>query len=83
MPKVDIAEAQARLVELIHGMDEGTMVEICRGDTVVAVLRAPGSAAPARPALDLDALKRLRARMPAQAERAGDFVRSLRDSDPS
>jgi prevent-host-death family protein len=73
-----LADAKARLSELVHRVEAGETVEITRrGRTVAKVIPAERPAQP----IDWAALGRLRARLPVQREGAGEFVRRRRDTD--
>lgn len=78
MDSYSLADAKARLSELIDRVEAGEAVEITRRGKVVA--KVVPAAPPPKP-MDWEALRRLRARMPVQAEGAGEFVRRMRDSD--
>jgi prevent-host-death family protein len=71
-----LAEAKAQLSRLISMVEAGEDVTITkRGQAVVRLVRSS-------PALQqLPSLAELRARLPDQAESAGEFIRGLRDSD--
>ncbi len=78
MDSYSLADAKARLSELIDKVEAGETVEITRRGKPVATI------APVRPPLqpiDWDALDRLAKRMPKQKQGAGEFVRAMRDSD--
>jgi prevent-host-death family protein len=71
-----LAEAKAQLSHLIAMVETGEDVTITkRGQAVVRLVRS----SPARQ--QLPSLAELRARLPEQAESAGEFIRGLRDSD--
>jgi prevent-host-death family protein len=71
-----LAEAKAELSRLIAMVEAGEEVTITkRGQAVVRLVRS----SPARQ--QLPSLAELRARLPEQAESAGEFIRGLRDSD--
>mgnify|MGYP000445096203 CR=1 FL=1 len=78
MDPVNLADAKARLSELVDRVEAGETVEIRRrGKTVARLVPAP---APRQP-LDIQALRKLTASMPYQKQSAGDFVRAMRDDD--
>lgn len=78
MDSYSLADAKARLSELVDRVEAGETVEITRrGRTVARVV--PAQKAPK--AVDWAALERLRARLPTQSEGAGEFVRRMRDTD--
>lgn len=78
MARYSLAEAKARLSELIHKVEAGETVEITRRGKPVA--KVVPTAAPAKP-IDWDALRRLTAGQPMQKQSAGEFVRQMRDTD--
>ena len=78
MDTVNLAEAKARLSELVDRAEAGE--EICiarRGKPVVRLIRIDQ---PKKP-IDVAALRKLTASMPMQKESAGDFIRWMRDTD--
>lgn len=78
MDAVNLADAKARLSELVDRVEAGETVEIRRrGKTVARLVPAP---APRQP-LDTEALRKLTASMPYQKQSAGDFVRTMRDTE--
>lgn len=76
MDRYSLADAKARLSELIDRVEAGETVEITRRGRVVA--KVSPAEKPRKP-IDWDALTRLRARLPLQDEGAGEFVRRMRD----
>ena len=87
MPAVSLAEAKARLGELLDEAIAGVDVTIAREGSpsvrlvAVAVAAVAAAEQKPRPAIDIDRLRRLTASMPMQKQSAGDFVRSMRDTD--
>jgi len=77
MSAISLAEAKAHLSELIDRVEAGETIDITRRGKPVARLVAPDRRKP----IDLAALQALTAEMPWSSESAGDFVRSMRDSD--
>jgi prevent-host-death family protein len=78
MDSYSLADAKARLSELIDRVEAGETVEITRRGKIVARVVPPaGTLKP----IDWDALARLRARLPEQKQGAGAFIRQMRDSD--
>ncbi|WP_084582071.1 type II toxin-antitoxin system Phd/YefM family antitoxin [Sphingomonas azotifigens] len=76
MATISLAEAKARLSELIDRVEAGESVEITRRGKPVARI----SAIPApRQRVDIAALEALAAAMPPQPQSAADLVRSMRD----
>jgi prevent-host-death family protein len=78
MKHVNLADAKARLSELVDLAEAGETVEITRRGKPAARLVPPE---PAKKKVDVDALRALTASMPPQQESAGDFIRRMRDSE--
>lgn len=78
MDTVDLADAKARLSELVHRVEAGASIEITRHGKPVARLVA---ATPPRKRIDADMLRSLTTSMPPQPEDAADPVWSMRDGD--
>ena len=78
MNTVNLADAKARLSELIAQAASGEAICITRHGKPVARLTAVH--APRRP-VALTALRALTESMPVQTASAGDFVREMRDGD--
>lgn len=78
MDAVNLAEAKARLSELLDRVEAGNSIEITRRGKPVARLTA---AASPRKRIDAAELGSLTAAMPPQTRRAADLVRSMRDGD--
>jgi prevent-host-death family protein len=78
MGNVNLADAKARLSELVDRVQAGDIVDITRRGRPVARLTA---VAKPRKRIDLAMLEALTAAMPPQDERASDLVRSMRDGD--
>lgn len=78
MDRVSLADAKARLSELVDRVERGDSVDITRRGKLVARLTPP---AEARKKVDPTALKALTDSMPFCEQGAGDFVRAMRDSD--
>ena len=76
MTDIPLAEAKARLSELITRAAAGEPIRITRRGKPVAQIT--GVAAPRQP-IDVDALERLTAGMRMQPGEDGDLVRRLRD----
>lgn len=80
MPTYSIAEAKARLSQLIDQALAGEEVTITRNGKPVAELRAAAPAERGRPSAHLiDRLTRRAKRLPALGEPAADLVRRMRD----
>lgn len=78
MDGVNLAEAKARLSELVKRAAAGEPVQIMRRGKIVAQLT--GAELP-RKRIDPSALRAITERMPMQPDPAGDFVRRMRDGD--
>jgi prevent-host-death family protein len=78
METVNLADAKARLSELVDRAAAGETVRITRRGKPIAQLTMVQ--APRKP-IDFAALKTLTDRLPTQKESAGDFVRSMRDKE--
>lgn len=78
MHRVNLADAKARLSELIDQVETGESIEITRRGRPVARLVA---ATPPRKPVDLAELKAFTDTMPWQEQSAGDFIRWMRDTD--
>ena len=78
MGNVSLANAKARLSELVVRAEAGETVTITRRGKPVATLSAV-----ARPKtkIDVEALRALTAGMTYQEESAGEFMRKMRDTD--
>jgi prevent-host-death family protein len=78
MSDINLAEAKARLSELVDRVAAGESVRITRrGKPVAELVRAT---APRR-RIDTDSLRKMVAASPRQTQSAGSFVRGLRDDD--
>ncbi|MDP3548674.1 MAG: type II toxin-antitoxin system prevent-host-death family antitoxin [Phreatobacter sp.] len=78
MPTVNLADAKARLSELVDRAEAGDTIDIARrGKTVARLTPAPAP----RKAVNAAALAAVTDGMAESAESAGDFVRAMRDSD--
>jgi len=78
MDGISLADAKARLSELIDRVEAGDTIDITRRGRPVARLTA---VARPRKRIDLAMLQALTAAMPKQDEPASDLVRSMRDGE--
>jgi prevent-host-death family protein len=78
METVNLADAKARLSELVERAEAGETVRITRRGKPVAQLTRV--AAPRKP-IDFAALRALTDQMPRQKESAGVFIRKMRDKE--
>ena len=76
MKHVSLADAKARLSELVTQVEDGATIEITRRGKVVARL-VP--AATARPKIDIEALKRHQASLGGPRENTDDALRAWKD----
>lgn len=78
MDTISLADAKARLSELVDRVEAGDSIDITRRGKPVARLTA--ATTPRKP-IDLTLLQSLTAMMPPQSQRAADLVRSMREDD--
>jgi len=78
MAAISLADAKARLSELLDRVEAGDAIEITRRGKPVARLT---SVATARKPIDAQALRSLTSAMPPQSQEAADLVRAMRDDD--
>jgi prevent-host-death family protein len=78
MTNISIADAKARLSELVERAEAGDEICITRRGKPVAKLTA---AKTKRKPIDIEALRALTASGPRQKESAGKFIRRMRDED--
>jgi len=75
---MSLAEAKARLSDIVDRVEAGETIDITRRGKPVARLSA---VVRPRQAVDVAGLRALTAGKAPQAEAAGDFVRAMRDGD--
>ena len=78
MDAISLADAKARLSELVDRVEAGDSIDITRRGRPVARLT---SVAKPRKRIDRAMLQGLTAAMPPQAQSAPETVRSMRDGD--
>jgi prevent-host-death family protein len=78
MKHVSLADAKARLSELVTQAESGQSIEITKRGKVVARL-VP--AQPPKQPVDVERLRQHLKTMPFQDEPAGEFVRKMRDDE--
>ena len=78
MRHINLAQAKARLSELVERAAAGEAVCITRRGKPLAQLSAVPSR---RKRIDVAALRAMTDRMPPQSETAGDFVRRMREAE--
>lgn len=76
MNSVNLADATARLRELVDLAEAGEVINITRRGNLVAQLMP---VAKTRELLDMEAIRRLTGSSPFADEPAGDFMRRIRD----
>ncbi|MBN9067053.1 MAG: type II toxin-antitoxin system prevent-host-death family antitoxin [Rhizobiales bacterium] len=76
MSTVTLADAKARLSELVGKAERGEIVRITRRGKLVAQIVS----APSKP-MDLAALQKVSSTIRPQPESAGDFMRRIRDDE--
>ena len=78
MDPISLADAKARLSELVDRVEAGDSIEITRRGKAVARL---SPATQPRKRIDAALLQSLTATMPLQTKSAADLVRSMREDD--
>jgi len=76
MTDIPLAEAKARLSELVARVEAGEAVRITRRGRPVAEIKPIRAE---RKPIDVEALRRLTDSMPAAQESAADLIRRMRD----
>ena len=80
MGAFSIAEAKAKLSAIIEMVENSESVTITkRGIPVVKIV--PVNAVPAKPKIDLESLRKLRASMPVMKVPAVEMIRRMRDGE--
>jgi prevent-host-death family protein len=77
MERINLADAKARLSEIVDRVEAGESIEIVRRGKPAARLIPTAQDREWQP-IDVGMLERLQAKMPP-AKAAGDFVRQMRD----
>lgn len=78
MERINLADAKARLSEIVDRVEAGESIEITRRGKPAARLVPPAPERVWKP-IDVDMLERLQAKIPMQKESAGEFIRRMRD----
>jgi prevent-host-death family protein len=78
MERINLADAKARLSEIVDRVEAGESIEIVRRGKPAARLVPPAPQREWQP-IDIAMLEALDKKMPVQKESAGDFVRRMRD----
>lgn len=79
MERINLADAKARLSEIVDRVEAGESIEIVRRGKPAAQLVPPRKERELKP-IDLEALRKLRATMPYQQESAAELIRRMRDA---
>lgn len=78
MERINLADAKARLSEIVDRVEAGESIEIVRRGKPAARLVPPEKARDWQP-IDVSMLERLQAQVPVQEDVAGGLVRRMRD----
>lgn len=78
MERINLADAKARLSEIVDRVEAGESIEIVRRGKPAARL-VPAEVEREWKPVDVEALRKLHARTPVQKESAGKFIRRMRD----
>ena len=78
MERINLADAKARLSEIVDRAESGESIEIVRRGKPAARLLPPEQRREWQP-VDVDMLEQLQAKMPPQQLPAGEFIRTMRD----
>lgn len=78
MERINLADAKARLSEIVDRVEAGESIEIVRRGKPAARLIPPEPQREWKP-IDIAMLEALDKKMPMQKESAGEFVRRMRD----
>lgn len=78
MERINLADAKARLSEILDRVEAGESIEITRRGKPVAKISPTEPVKEWQP-IDIAMLDALHAKMPMQQESAGDFMRRMRD----
>lgn len=79
MIRISLADAKARLSEIVDRVEAGESIEITRRGKPVAKIGPTEKQRELKP-IDFDALRKLRESMPYQQESGADLIRRMRDS---
>lgn len=79
MERINLADAKARLSEIVDRVEAGESIEITRRGKPAAKLVPPKKQRALSP-VDVEALRKLRETMAFQQESAADLVRRMRDA---
>lgn len=78
MERISLADAKARLSEIVDRVEAGESIEITRRGKPAARLVPPEQEKQWQP-IDVAMLEALDKKMPMQKESAGEFIRRMRD----
>jgi prevent-host-death family protein len=76
--RINLADAKARLSEIVDRVEAGESIDIIRRGKLAARIVPPEPVKVWQP-IDFAMLEALQAKMPMQKESAGDFIRRMRD----
>lgn len=79
MERINLADAKARLSEIVDRVEAGESIEIVRRGRPAARL-VPASKKRELKPIDFEALRKLHEALPYQEESAADLIRRMRDS---
>lgn len=79
MERINLADAKARLSEIVDRVEAGESIEIVRRGKPAARLVPTSKPRELKP-IDFEALRKLRESLPYQEESAADLIRRMRDS---
>lgn len=78
MASMSLADAKARLSEVVDRVEAGESIEITRRGRLAAIIVPPETKAKKQP-IDVEELRRFRETMPYQEISATDLIRQMRD----
>jgi len=79
MTRINLADAKARLSEIVDRAEAGESIEITRRGKPVAKIGPTEKKRELKP-VDVEALRKVRETMPYQQESGADIIRRMRDS---
>lgn len=79
MERINLADAKARLSEIVDRVEAGESIEIVRRGKPAARLVPTSKQRELKP-IDFEALRKLRESLPYQEESAAELIRRMRDS---
>ncbi len=79
MERINLADAKARLSEIVDRVEAGESIEITRRGKTAARLLPPEKKRELKP-IDFEGLRKLRETIPYQQESGAEVIRRMRDS---